>query len=70
MFAFVTLGLALVLAIAAIHGVVTGTVMTKLNDVRRTESPKLFWFVVVSYFVFAAYLARMAVLDFAWTAGT
>lgn len=64
MFGFFLLAIALVLVAAAVHGVATGAVAARyVGDVRRADTPKTFWLVVLFYFASAAYLGRLALFE-------
>lgn len=58
-------GLSLFLIAIAAHGLWTGAVFVKTGpDVQRKERPTLFYFLVITYLVIAAFLARWAIDDF------
>lgn len=58
-----TLSLFLIALVA--HGLWTGAIFVKTGpDVRRSERPTLFYFMVVCYLLVAAFLARWALFDF------
>ena len=64
--AFILVALTIALLTAAVHGVATGAIVARhVGDVKRAESPKLFWLLVVAYVLFAMVLGRMAYFDFA-----
>ncbi len=64
--AWILIALTIVLLTAAVHGLATGAILARhVGDVKRAQSPKVFWLLVVAYVLFAMVLGRMAYFDFA-----
>lgn len=53
-------GLSIAMLAASVHGIVTGTIMTKFNDVHRAEKPTLFWFMAITYLLIGCYMGFLA----------